>query len=61
MNLEQARRTLWEKVAAKSEPVDPERTRRYQQQLHEDYTKYMVESRTVAKKTAEMSRRTCVG
>jgi hypothetical protein len=60
VNLEKAREDLWEKVATKSEPVDPQKILRYERDLSDNYAKYVIESRAVAKKTAEMSKRICV-
>lgn len=60
MNLEKARADLWEKVATKTEPVDPKKIHRYEHDLSKNYAKYVLESRAVAKKTAEMSKRICV-
>jgi hypothetical protein len=60
VNLEKAREDLWENIAIKSEPVDPQKILRYERELSDNYTKYVIESRVVAKKTAEMSKRICV-
>lgn len=61
MTLEEARRQVWDSIAAPSRPVNPERILRYERELAEDYGKYLVESRGMAKKTAEMSKANCVG
>jgi len=60
MNLENARRDVWDKLPAKREPVNPEKIRKYNQEVAEHYSKYLVESRAAAKKTAEMSKVVCV-
>ncbi|MGD9201605.1 MAG: hypothetical protein PVI26_08595 [Chitinispirillia bacterium] len=61
MTLEQARKQVGKNIAAKGRPVDQTKVRKFKKELAEDYSKYLIESRVTAKKTAEMSKIVCVG
>lgn len=60
MNLEKARQNACKQITLKCRPVEPAKIQKFTQDMEEDCLKYLVESRFVAKKTAELSRIVCV-